>query len=94
MEINDKLLKKLSQLAALHLKEPEKTEIKNYLKTTLSHFEKIKTIDTHNIEPLNHPLKLSLVLRADQVVEFPDKAKLLQQAPSKQGALIKVPPTV
>lgn len=94
MEINDTLLKKLFRLSALKFKEEEKIEIQSYLKKTLSHFEKIKTINTTNTEALINPLKPPLRLRPDQVIDWPDKDQLLKQAPKKQGALVKVPPTV
>lgn len=94
MEINDKLLEKLSQLSALYLKDQEKSEMKNYLKKTLSYFEKIKDIDTKGIDPLVSPFAPPLTVRKDQNKEFPEKDKILQQAPQKQGRLVKVPPTV
>lgn len=94
MEINDKLLKKLSQLSALHLSQQEQTELKEYLKKTLSYFEKIKKLDTKGIKALVSPLKPPLVMRADKVEEFPHTEELLQQAPQKQGSLVKAPPTV
>ena len=94
MEINDKLLKKLSQLSALHLSDPEKVEIKEYLKKTLSYFEKIKEVRTKDIKPLVSPLKPPLLTRADQIEAFPHKADILQQIPQKQGSLVKAPPTV
>ena len=94
MEINDKLLEKLSQLSALYLSNQEKTEIKGYLKETLSHFKKIKEIDTKGIEPLVSPFKPPLIIREDKVFDFSNKEKILEQAPERQGSLVKVPPTV
>ena len=94
MEINDKLLKKLFQLSALHLSNQEKTEIKEYLKKTLSYFEKIKEVGTKDINPLVSPLKPTLLTRADQIVAFPYKADILRQVPQRQGSLVKVPPTI
>lgn len=94
MEINDKLLKKLSQLSALHLSDQEKSEIKEYLKETLSHFEKIKAINTKNVRPLVSPLEPPLTTRLDQTMEYLDKDDFLEQAPQKLGSLVKVPPTV
>ena len=94
MKINDKLLEKLSQLSSLCLSTEEKAQIKEYLKETLSHFEKIKKIDTQNIEPLVSPLKPLLTIREDKVKDFSGKEKILEQAPQRQGALVKVPPIV
>ena len=76
------------------LSPEEKTEIKNYLKETLSHFEKIKKIDTQNIKPLVSPLNPPLVTREDKTVELSDKEIFLDQVPERQGSLVKVPPTM
>lgn len=94
MEIDDSLVAKLSRLSALSLGPEEKKQMKGYLKETLSHFERIKTIDTKGIEPLISPLEPPLSMSKDEVKDFPDKESLLNQAPQKQGLLVKVPPTV
>ena len=95
MEINHKILEKLTQLSALKIDSPEeKQELKGYLTKTLSYFEQIKNIETKNIPPLVSPLQPPLRLREDQAIDFPDKEKLLEQAPQKQGNLIKTPATV
>ncbi len=94
MEINDKLLDKLSQLSALCLNESEKAEIKEYLKDTLSHFEKIKEIDTQNVKPLTSPLDPPFIARKDQKADSYEPAELIRQAPQKLGLLIKTPPMV
>ncbi|MCZ0932623.1 MAG: Asp-tRNA(Asn)/Glu-tRNA(Gln) amidotransferase subunit GatC [Oligoflexia bacterium] len=95
MEINHKILEKLSQLSALKINSPqEKQELKDYLTKTLSYFEQIKNIETKNIPPLISPFQPPLRLRADQVINFSDKEKLLEQAPQKQGNLIKTPASV
>lgn len=94
MDIDNKLLEKLSKLSALSIDKQERSEIKKYLKQTLSHFEKIKQIDTKNVAPLVSPLKPPLITREDKPVEFSDKEKILDQAPQRQGSLVKVPPTL
>ena len=95
MEINHKLLEKLAQLSALKINSSkESQELKDYLTKTLSYFEQIKNIDTKNTLPLTSPFQPPLRLRPDQAIDFPDKKKLLDQAPQKQGNLIKAPATV
>ena len=95
MEINHKVLEKLALLSALKINTSKETqELKDYLTKTLSHFEQIKNIDTKQVPPLINPLNPSLKLRADQAENFPNKNQLLEQAPQKQGNLIKVPATV
>ena len=92
MEINHKVLEKLGRLSAL--KTENSQELADYLSKTLSYFEQINRIDTEKVPALINPLELPMRLRVDQAVDFPDKAKLLDQAPKKQGNLIKAPATV
>ena len=95
MEINHELLEKLSRLSALKIEsEAESKELKEYLTKTLSYFEKIKHIDTKKTAPLSNPLKTPLRFRKDQAKDFPNKEKMLEQAPQKKGNLIKVPATL
>ena len=115
MEIDDKLMEKLSQLSALCFDPEEARQMKEYLKDTLSHFEKIKKLDTKakghatnlkdsqraadlkntaEIQGFVNPLFGPCILREDREAPFPDKEKLLEQAPNKQGALVKAPSTV
>ena len=94
MKIENKLLDNIASLAAISLNEKEKEHLLDYLKKTLSYFEKIKTIDTKNVPPLISPLNSTLRLREDKVIDFAEKQALLDQAPEKQGNLFKVPPVV
>ena len=91
MEINDRLLEKLAQLSALKIDPQEKSELKLYLTKTLSYFEKIRSVDTTNVQPLFSPLNPSLVLRKDKPENLANSQKLLDQAPKKQGALVRAP---
>ena len=95
MEINHELLEKLARLSALKIEsEIERKELKEYLTKTLSYFEQIKIIDTKKTPSLSNPLTAPLRLRKDQAKDFPNKEKMLEQAPQKQGNLIKVPATL
>ena len=95
MEINHKLLEKISRLSALKIDSSEESqELKDYLTKTLSYFEQIREIDTKKTPALINPLQAPLRLRKDQVITFTKKEKLLEQAPQKQGHLVKVPATL
>ena len=91
MNLTDENLEKLEKLSALKIKESEKENQKGFLNKVLTYFETIKTVDTSNVPALLSPLSPPLMLREDQVVEVPNKEKLLDHASQKQGALVKVP---
>jgi len=94
MKIEKKILNQITALSALHLKEEDTSSLLEYLKETLSHFKNIEDIDTTNVSPLVSPFRITLKLRTDEVVDFPKKQELLNQAPQTQGSLVKVPPVV
>ena len=91
MKLTDETLEKLGKLSALKIPESEKEELKLFLTKVLSHFETIQKIDTKNTPALLSPLSPPLQKREDQPLDFPEKDKLLDQAPQKQGALVKTP---
>ena len=94
MKIDDSVLENLSKLSRLRFSEEEKAQIKEYLQQTLSHFEKIREIDTQRLKPLISPAPASHLTRADELKEFPpeDKKLLWDQIPKKAGAFVKAPP--
>ena len=95
IKINDSLLEKLLRLSALQISsKEEKEKLKKYLKETLSHFEKIKSIDTKGIQPLVSPVSFPLKMREDSLKSFPDTESILKQAPDREGSLVKAPPAV
>ncbi len=92
MEINDELLNRLCRRAGLLLSSEEQTIIKADLKKALSHFEKIREIDTEGAPAAAHPLDIPLRLRDDRPEDFPKKDSLLELAPERQSQLFKGPP--
>jgi len=91
VKITDDTLEKLAKLSALKIENSEKEPLKHFLTKALSYFETIKKLDTENKPALLNPLSPPLNLRKDEASDFPDKNTLLDQAPKKQGALVKTP---
>ncbi len=94
MKIDKDILTKISHLALLELSDEEKEKFQKDLSKVISYFEKIKTLNTNGIEPLNNPLEDYLETREDKIEEFSDKEKMLDQAPSLERNLFKVPPVM
>ena len=92
MKINEELLDRLCRRAGLILSQEERRIIHGDLKKALSHFETISRIDTKGIPPLVSPFAPPLKMREDQPADFPEKERLLEQAPERQGRLVKAPP--
>lgn len=87
-------IKKTAQLAKLALSDKELAEVTEQLSLILKHFEKISEISTEDIEPLLTPTEIESFWREDVVQQDLTADEVLQNAPSSQGQLFKVPPVV
>lgn len=89
-EIKQEELGRLFELSGL--KVSNKEVVTSDLQEILSHFQKIQEIDTKGISSLVSPLEGNLSLRKDSSpVDFSEKEEALEQAPQREGKLIKVP---
>ena len=89
-KIKTEELERLFELSGLKISNKE--AVTSDLQDILSHFQKIQEIDTKGISPLVSPLERNLFLRKDSPpVDFSEKEEALEQAPQREGKLIKVP---
>lgn len=91
MEINDKVIDKLSDLARLQFEGERKEEIKKDLRKMLDFVDKLNELDTDGVEPLVYMTNEPLVLRKDQVGKELSQEQALRNAPSKDSDYFKVP---
>lgn len=91
MEINDKIIDKLSDLARLQFEGERKEEIKKDLRKMLDFVDKLNELDTDGVEPLVYMTNEPLVLRKDEVGEELSQEQALRNAPSKDSDYFKVP---
>ncbi len=81
----------MARLARLKLSEEEKKIFSHQLNEILEYMEKLKTLNTENIEPTFHPLPLSNVWREDKVKKTLPQEEVLGNAPEKERGYFKVP---
>lgn len=94
MEINDALISKLERLAKLSLSDSEREIIKQDLGNILEMIDKIKEVDTDNIEPLQHINEDVNVLRDDIAHNAITNEEALKNAPSSSAPYISVPKVI
>jgi len=87
-------IKKMAQLARIHLTPEEESELQGQLSQVLSYFDSLKELDTSQITPLFHPTEVEGLLRDDKMKKSKVSEKILEQAPECMGSLFKVPPVV
>ena len=94
MEVNDALIKNLSNLARLKFDESEKEEIKKDLQKMITFVEKLNELDTAGVEPLLHMSDAINVLREDILQGSVSREEALKNAPETDGIYFKVPKVI
>jgi aspartyl-tRNA(Asn)/glutamyl-tRNA(Gln) amidotransferase subunit C len=91
MEITDKTIDKLADLARLNFEGERKVEIKKDLERMLDFVDKLNELDTDGVKPLVYMTNEPLVLRKDEIGEELSQQNALKNAPSKDSDYFKVP---
>ncbi len=78
-------------LARLELSEEEKERFTRQLGQVLEHAEKIRSLDTEDVEPTAHAIPLKNVMRPDEVRPCLSQEEALSNAPRTQGGYFVVP---
>ena len=81
----------VARLARLELTENEKEMFTHQLSDVLRHVEKMNEVDTTGVEPMNHPIDFSNVMREDVKIYENTREELMQNAPDVEGEFFKVP---
>ena len=90
-EISLEEVRHVAHLARLELSDDELTVLRGELSALLGHVEQIQRLDTAGVPPTAHPLPLSNVLRADEVLPCLTPAEALEGAPLEQEGRFLVP---
>jgi aspartyl-tRNA(Asn)/glutamyl-tRNA(Gln) amidotransferase subunit C len=84
-------VRRIAKLSRLNLTETEVETCADQLSRVLDCFKQLDSIDTSAVEPLDHPLPLTNVLRQDQPRDSLDADAALANAPQREGAFFRVP---
>ena len=94
MKIDDQIIEKISGLAYLEFGEGEKGKIRQDLEQILTFVEKLKELDTEDVEPLVYLSDKTDVLREDRMIPTISNEEALLNAPEKSGRFFKVPKVI
>jgi len=92
--ISKEQVKHIAKLARIRLNEKEVEKFKRELSSVLDYVEKLKEVDTENVEPISQVTGLENVMREDIPARDKKKErrnKLIKQAPRRKGDYFKVP---
>ena len=94
MKVDVATVRRLAELSKLSSSENEETEMVDGLNEMIAFVDKLKELDTSNVEPLVFMTEETNVLRED-VVEAPiSQADALKNAPSKDMYYFRVPKVI
>ena len=81
----------VAKLARLALTEEEKAKFAPQLNAVLEYVDELNEVDTTGIEPMAHSIKISNVMREDEVKQEFTREEMLQNAPEEEDGFFKVP---
>ncbi len=91
MSISNDDVRHIARLARLRVDDDELAGYAGNLSRILDLVEQMNAVDTDAIEPMAHPLDVSLTLRADEVTESDRREDFLAIAPAADQGLYLVP---
>lgn len=84
-------IRKIAALARLRLADDEVAKIAGQFTGILGHLERLRAVPTDGVEPLDHPLPLTDVLRDDAPRPGLSKQDALAGAPDAKEGQFRVP---
>ena len=91
MSLSKEEVIKIAKLARLTLTDEEVEKYGTDLNAILGYVEQLQELDTKDVEPMIGAIKHNKELRQYQAVDSGLQAKMLENAPDKDGTAIKVP---
>ena len=85
---------KVARLARLELTADELDRATHQLSDMLGHFDDIDALDLSEVEPMNQPIPLVNVMRADEVQPTLDRDEVMASAPQHDDGRFWVPPVL
>lgn len=93
-QITDETIDYVSVLAKLELSLEERRQAKKDMEEMLEYIDRMRELDTENIQPLFHVLPNENVFREDAVTNGDGSGEALQNAPEVRDNMFVVPRTV
>ncbi len=91
MKVDKNQVEYAAMLARIELSEEEKELYSEQLSTILAFFDRLKEVDTENVQPTSHVVDLVNAYRADEVRPGPGVDAVLANAPERAQRFFRVP---
>ena len=94
MSIDKSDIEYLCNLSKLNLDDEEQSVFLSQMQSILDMIEELEEVDTGDIEPMAHPLKMTQRLRVEEVTEFNDREKNQKNTDFAEDGFYKVPKVI
>ena len=94
MKITTDEVKYVANLAKLYVDEAESEKLTAEMENIITFADMLSEIDTKDISPTNHVIKVQNVFREDIVKDSYSQKDILKNAPSQEGGCYLVPKVV
>ena len=94
MEINDKLVSYVAELAHLKLDDGQRAQAAADLARMIGYVDQLSELDTDGVEPMSHAFPVVNVFREAEVKPSMARELVLQPAPNQKEGCFLVPKTV
>ena len=84
----------VANLARLNVNDDEADKLAEEMADIINFADMLSEVDTKDVEPTNHAMKLENVFREDVVTGSYDRELILRNAPSKEAGCYSVPKVV
>ncbi|MCP4713881.1 MAG: Asp-tRNA(Asn)/Glu-tRNA(Gln) amidotransferase subunit GatC [Deltaproteobacteria bacterium] len=91
MNISPKDVRHVAGLARLQFSDNEIDTYTDQLNSILTYFEKLQSVDTADVPPSTHAVRVSNVFRDDIIEESLSSDAALRNAPDREESCFKVP---
>lgn len=94
MQLEDKSLEKIADLARLEFDDQEKRQLLVDINRMISFVEKLREVDTTGIEPLTNMTVMPVPMRTDRVSDELEIKDALRNAPDTDGVWFRAPKVI
>jgi len=94
MRVTKEDVEKMASLARLHFSEEEKARTRRHLEQILTYVEKLKELNTKDVEPTYFIQNPGEVMREDRVEPSLPRKEVLRNAPTPARGFFRVPKVI
>ena len=94
MEFDKDSLYKLGKLSKIQIDESKLKSLSSDLGSIVEFIDRLKSIDTENVDPTSNSLDQSLVMREDIASDVNTANEILENAPQKELDFFSVPKVI